>query len=82
MTQLLNHYSYAAAAAVALLAVGWWAYAQRSGRALAALGVVAVLLVGADLLLRPGEPTVSAVGDFDRVIVDGRPSLVEFYSNY
>ncbi len=82
MTQLLNHYSFAVAAALALVALGWWALDRRTARALALLALAAALLIGADLAFRPGDPTVAAAGEFDRIVGDGRPTLVEFYSNY
>ncbi len=82
MIELLNHYSYAIASALALVAIGWWAFERRSRRALAVLALAAVVLVGADVALRPGDPTVAAAADFDRLLADGKPALVEFYSNY
>jgi hypothetical protein len=80
--QLLNHYSYAIAGALALIAVGWWAATRRTVRAIAVLLVAAIVVVGADLVLRPGEPSLTTVADFDRALSAGKPALVEFYSNY
>jgi O-antigen ligase len=80
--QILNHYSYAIAGALALIAVGWWAVGRRSIRALAVLLAAAFVIVGVDLVFRPGEPSFATVADFDRAIAAGRPALVEFYSNY
>jgi hypothetical protein len=80
--QLVNHYSYAVAGALALIAVGWWASRRRTPLALAALLVAAIAIVGADLLLRPGEASIGDAATFDRALASGKPVLVEFYSNY
>jgi len=78
----VNHYSYALAASLALLAIGTWALRRRTRGAIAALAIAAVLLAGADVALRPGDPSVRTVAEFDRALASGRPALVEFYSNY
>jgi len=80
--QFLNHYSYAVAGALALIAVGWWAATRRTVRALALLLGAAVLVVSADLIFRPGESSLTTVADFDRALSGGKPAVVEFYSNY
>lgn len=77
-----NHYSYAISAVLSLVFVGTWALRRRTLASLATLSAVAVLVVGVGTAFRPGEPTVEAASDFDRAIADGRPTLVEFYSNY
>ena len=82
MIQFINHYSYAIAAALALFVIGQWALQRRTARSLGALVLAAVLLVGVDLAFRPGDPSVAAAAEFDRLLADGRPTLVEFYSNY
>lgn len=82
MTQFVNHYSYAISAVLALLVIGHWAFQRRTARALGALALSAVLIVGADLGFRPGEPDVASAAEIDRILADGRPTLVEFYSNY
>lgn len=78
----LNHYSFAIAAVVVLLVLGSWALQRRTPLALAIVAGVAALLVGGNVLLRPGASTVAAAAEFDRALTDGRPTLVEFYSNY
>lgn len=78
----LNHYSFAISAVVVLFVLGSWALRRRTALSLAVLAVVAALLVGVNVLLRPGAPTVAAAAEFDRALADGRPTLVEFYSNY
>ena len=82
MIAFVNHYSYAIAAVLALAAVGSWAVGRRTPRALAAFALFAGLVVGAALVFRPGDPSVAAAAEFDRAVADGRPTLVEFYSNY
>lgn len=78
----LNHYSFAISAVVVLVVFGSWALQRRTALSLAVLAAVAALLVGVNVLLRPGAPTVAAAAEFDRALADGRPTLVEFYSNY
>lgn len=78
----LNHYSYALASALLLLAAGAWAFHQRTRGALAMLALAAVLLVGVDLAFRPGEPSVVDAAQLEAVLAEGRPTLVEFYSNF
>jgi len=80
--QLVNHYSYAIAGALALIAVGWWAASRRTVRALALFIAAAALIVGAHLIFRPGASSFASVAEFDRALGDGKPALVEFYSNY
>ena len=82
MIAFVNHYSYAIAAVLVLAAVGWSAFGRRTPRALAAFALFAALLVGAGLAFRPGDPSVAAAAEFDRALAEGRPTLVEFYSNY
>ena len=79
---VLNHYSYAIAGALLIVAVGAWAFERRSRRALALLVLVAIAIVAVDLLFRPGDPSVASAAEFERAIASGRPALVEFYSNY
>lgn len=78
----VNHFSYAIGAALALVVLGSWALQRRTPAALATLALAAALLVGVDVALRPGDPDVVAAAEFDRALTDGRPTLVEFYSNY
>jgi hypothetical protein len=82
MPQLINHFSYAIAGALALIAFGWWAARRRTVAALALFLASAALIVGADLALRPGQAALASTADFDRQIAGGKPVLVEFYSNY
>ncbi len=82
MIEFLNHYSYAIAALLALLAIGQWALQKRTRRSLGVLVLAAVTLVGVDLVFRPGDASVAAAADFDRLLADGRPTLVSFHSNY
>lgn len=82
MSEFLNHYSYAIAGLLALVAIGSWAFRRRTPGALAALTLAAVAIAGVDLAFRPGEPDVVAAADLDRVLASGKPALVEFYSNY
>ncbi len=77
-----NHFSYAISALVLLVLVGSWALQRRTVASLALLAAVALAVVGAGVVFRPGDPTVAAASDFDRALGDGRPTLVEFYSNY
>lgn len=78
----VNQHSYLIAAVIVLALVGWWAYRRRTLAAVAIFALSAVILVGANLALRTGDPTVAAAAEFDRALADGRPTLVEFYSNY
>ncbi|HKW78706.1 MAG TPA: hypothetical protein VJQ09_06360 [Candidatus Limnocylindria bacterium] len=82
MPQLLNHYSYAIAGALALIALGVWSARRRTIGTLAVLIAAAALIVGVDLAFRPGEASVANVAEFDRAIGAGKPALVEFFSNY
>ena len=81
MIELLNHYSYAIAGAIAITAVGWWAFQRRTVAALVILLALAATIVGVDVALR-GDSSVASVAEFDRATHAGRPTLVEFYSNY
>jgi hypothetical protein len=38
-------------------------------------------LVGGFLFLRTPASAVASVGDVDAILVDGRPTMLEFYSN-
>jgi hypothetical protein len=80
--QLVNHYSYAVAGALALIALGSWAARRRTPAALAVLLVAAIVIVGGNLALRPGEESIADAAAFDRALASGKPALVEFYSNY
>lgn len=79
---ILNHYSFAISAVLVLLVLGSWALQRRTPLAVAVLAGAATALIGVNLVLRPGVSTVAAAAEFDRALADGRPTLVEFYSNY
>ena len=43
--------------------------------------LVIVLLAGGFLFLRTPASAVESVGDVDAILVDGQPTMLEFYSN-
>lgn len=81
---LLNQFSYvligfSAAAGVALLLRLWrWSWLK----SLAAAAVVALLFSGIWIFVRPGSSDVDNVQAAEATLTNGRPTLVEFFSNY
>jgi len=81
---LLNYYSYPIAAAILLagfIAFLWQRNLIPQLRVLYALGAAVVL--AAPLVLFARQPTpVSDMGQLRSMLVDGRPTVVEYYSPY
>lgn len=84
MDLLFNQYSYltfTAAAAILIVLVLWRLRVRKLLLGLAALVLVAVI-AGGWLVLRPGAQDVDSLSVAEQVINSGRPTMVEFYSNY
>ena len=84
MSNLFNQYSYllfTASATVVVLLVLWRLRVRKPLVGLAGLALVVAFSAGW-LVLRPGLSDVDSVAAAEQVINSGRPTLVEFYSNY
>jgi thiol-disulfide isomerase/thioredoxin len=84
MSALFNQFSYlwiGLALTLALLValrwrrVRWW-------RTLAAAGALAVVFGVGWLALRPGENDISEIQTAEKTLANGRPTFLEFFSNY
>ena len=84
MINFLNQYSYFFASAAAIVAlIALLRYRRFSWTvALATAALVAVVAFGAYFVLRPGAGNVNSVQAAEAAINNGKPTLVEFYSNY
>ncbi|HVL80643.1 MAG TPA: hypothetical protein VM840_03515 [Actinomycetota bacterium] len=82
MRETLNQHSYAFVV-VSVLVVSLVMLRRFGGglRLLGLISVIAALAVGW-LVLRPGSGDVRAPEDLDRALADGRPVMLELYSNY
>lgn len=84
MDQLFNQYSYLTFAVIGTLVILWVLWRLRVRKllvGLTGLALVAAFALGW-LVLRPGTSDVDSVAAAERIINSGRPTLVEFYSNY
>lgn len=84
MSALFNQFSYlwiGLALVLALLAVLRWRRV-RWWRTLAAAGALAVVFGVGWLALRPGENDISEIQTAEKTLANGRPTFLEFFSNY
>lgn len=84
MNILFNQYSYPTFAAIGTLAILFVLWRLRARKLILGLVGLALVIVFAFgwLALRPGSSDVDTVAAAEQVIHSGRPTLVEFYSNY
>jgi thiol-disulfide isomerase/thioredoxin len=84
MDTLFNQYSYLTFTTLGtlfILVVLWRRRVRRPYVGLVGMALVIVFTVGW-LLLRPGTSDIDSVSAAEQTINSGRPTLVEFYSNY
>jgi thiol-disulfide isomerase/thioredoxin len=84
MSNLVNQFSYplfATAVVIVALLVLWRLQLRKTLLGLGVLALVAIFAAGW-VILRPGAQDVDSVAAAEQVIASGRPTLVEFFSNY
>ncbi|MCC6189930.1 MAG: hypothetical protein IT318_12920 [Anaerolineales bacterium] len=85
MSLFINHHSFVLLTLglwLGLALVVWRAPARARGRGLLALGVMGATLVGLWLALRTGTGGQTETAQVDAQLGQGRPVLVELYSDY
>jgi thiol-disulfide isomerase/thioredoxin len=83
--QILNQYSYVFISLGILTTSALVMYVITRGRlrlVIATEIVIALLLVAGFLVLRPGSGDIETVDDARALLTNGRPTFVEFFSNY
>lgn len=84
MDLLFNQYSYLTFSAIAVLLVAFVVWRLRLRRLVQVLTLIVIVGVatGGWLLLHPGVQDADTLSVAEQAINSGRPTLVEFYSNY
>ena len=83
IAQFLNQHSYLAIGSVILLILAAFLLVRRAHRAWLIWGALAVVMVAGWLVLRTGTGArLDSTEAMEATIASGRPTLVEFYSDY
>jgi thiol-disulfide isomerase/thioredoxin len=84
MRALFNQYSYLFISLIGLLivaAVLRWRRTRRGASAVSLIGLIVVLVIG-QFALRPGFSDVNSVQAAEELLANGKPTFMEFFSNY
>ena len=83
VAQFLNQHSYLAVGSVILLVLAVLLLVRRAHRAWLIWGALAIVMVAGWLALRTGTGVrLDSAEAMETAIASGRPTLVEFYSDY
>ncbi len=82
---LINQYSYLLLGITTIIGLFWLLRRVLSVKlfyVLIAQGVIAAVFIGAQIVLRPGDNTVSSAKDVRGLMTNGQPTFLTFFSNY
>lgn len=84
MSSLFNQYSYLLMSAGIILLVGLVLRTLRTRRAIALTSIIVLvaLSIGGWITLRPTWDDVTSLEDAEALLSNGKPTFVEFYSQY
>lgn len=82
---ILNQFSYPILT-IALIAAVYWLLRYKLQisrlRVFAVQGLILLIAVAGFVVLRPGDSDVDNIREAERLLNNGRPTMIEFFSNY